>query len=1016
MKSLLPSLVLISIVVLSAQAQVGQQAAAALSSGAVEPTPGVDSAYSIIERGPHQQVWAKITWQTNATGRIAARTNSYTELATGLNYKNAKGEWVGAKEVIESFPDGAVAQQGQHQVLFANDLATQGAIDLQTPDGKRMRSHVLGLSYFDSASGKSVWLAEVTNCQGVIAPPNQVQYQNAFSGLQADVRYTCTKAGFEQDIILREQPPGPEAYGLNLDTTKLQVLTEFVDPPQPKVAAAGVPDNAGAVNSPAAVVDEELTFGAMRMGRGKAFTLADESDALSGKTGRKAGFGAGSVPVRKHWQKLEGRDLLIEEVPATAVKEQLQSLPKASGASVEPATNSGRRMVSGKRLLPGNKIASMSDRPMQLAQAAVPRHGAPGFVLDYEMLNSTLTNYTFRGDTTYYVSGFVLVSGAAGGMTTFEGGTVIKYTNSSSATLLIGGTNVCKTGPYRPAVFTSKDDNSVGEVVGGSTGNPATPGLATYLHVGRTCSQLQYLRFAYAGTAVIEDYMSPVPLWHCQFVNCGTAVVDYEMLYPWNQEFYNVLLSCCGKGVVSRGGGVSAPMVVVAQHVTADQLGYFGFCDNGRPLVCVVANSVLTAVTNWFNDGNYDFQLDHCATAASGSGIYQTFGAACYYLVDSSTNRNAGSTTIDSTLLAELRQKTTYPPVVYSNVLITADTSLGPRAQRDTDIPDLGYHYDPLDYAFKSVWLTNATLQLLSGTAVATFGNNGISLHNGSHLICEGAPANLNHIVRYNMVQECSNTNWNGSGGSVVGDWLGGSPSPQTSFRFTDWSMPAQDGYQFSTWGKNMVNSFADCQFHGGTFAITDPSIALTNCLFERVNTTIDDSGTGPLAPTVANCLFFGGKLAVTHWESDAWVFRDNLFDQVNICQDGDFANAYNGYTPGTTRLSPTNGNDVVASISYETGPLGSYYQPTTSYFIDKGSTNADLLGLYCHTTQTNQLLEANSIVDVGFHYPALDSNGDSVDPDSDGVPNWQDARPSDPTIGILSITIETPANGSTVQ
>ena len=94
--------------------------------------------------------------------------------------------------MIESFPGGAIARQGQHQVIFANDLATAGAIDMQTPDGKRLTSHVLGLSYFDAATGTNVLIAEVTNCLGRILPPNSVLYEDAFTGLSASVRYTYT--------------------------------------------------------------------------------------------------------------------------------------------------------------------------------------------------------------------------------------------------------------------------------------------------------------------------------------------------------------------------------------------------------------------------------------------------------------------------------------------------------------------------------------------------------------------------------------------------------------------------------------------------------------------------------------------------------------------------------------------------------------------------------------------------------------------------------------------------------
>ena len=56
---------------------------------------------------------------------------------SGLNYQDPKtGQWIESQEVIEGYPGGAVARQGQHQVLFANDLATPGAIDVQTPSGR----------------------------------------------------------------------------------------------------------------------------------------------------------------------------------------------------------------------------------------------------------------------------------------------------------------------------------------------------------------------------------------------------------------------------------------------------------------------------------------------------------------------------------------------------------------------------------------------------------------------------------------------------------------------------------------------------------------------------------------------------------------------------------------------------------------------------------------------------------------------------------------------------------------
>jgi hypothetical protein len=36
-------------------------------------------------------------------------------------------------------------------------------------------------------------------------------------------------------------------------------------------------------------------------------------------------------------------------------------------------------------------------------------------------------------------------------------------------------------------------------------------------------------------------------------------------------------------------------------------------------------------------------------------------------------------------------------------------------------------------------------------------------------------------------------------------------------------------------------------------------------------------------------------------------------------------------------------------------------------------------------------------------------------DLDGDGIPNYKDARPLDPTVGIMTITIESPANGASI-
>ncbi len=157
------------------------------SSGKVQ-----DTDYAVVERGPNHRVLQRISYTITPDGKQIPQIHSYVELASGLNHQDARGQWVESKEEIETFPGGAMARQGQHKVIFAHNLATVGAIDMELPDGQRLRSHVLGLSYFDSFSGKSVMIAEVKDCEGKVMG-NQVIYENAFTDFQADVRYTYTK-------------------------------------------------------------------------------------------------------------------------------------------------------------------------------------------------------------------------------------------------------------------------------------------------------------------------------------------------------------------------------------------------------------------------------------------------------------------------------------------------------------------------------------------------------------------------------------------------------------------------------------------------------------------------------------------------------------------------------------------------------------------------------------------------------------------------------------------------------
>lgn len=59
---------------------------------------------------------------------------------------------------------------------------------------------------------------------------------------------------------------------------------------------------------------------------------------------------------------------------------------------------------------------------------------------------------------------------------------------------------------------------------------------------------------------------------------------------------------------------------------------------------------------------------------------------------------------------------------------------------------------------------------------------------------------------------------------------------------------------------------------------------------------------------------------------------------------------------------------------------------------------------------------ETNFLVDGGQWSSGFFRVTLGIDRDGDGIPDWQDARPNDSSIGLMRVTIEIPVNGSNVQ
>lgn len=466
-------------------------------------------------------------------------------------------------------------------------------------------------------------------------------------------------------------------------------------------------------------------------------------------------------------------------------------------------------------------------------------------------------------------------------------------------------------------------------------------------------------------------------------------------------------------------------MAVNAEHLTANGASYLAYAGatgaNVNAINCIFASVTSLSANgnttfNGLNNGFYSAPSFGSSQFPTDSNPFQSVGKGAHYLAGS-TFRNVGTTSINSTLAADLKHRTTYAPIVRTSDF-TGNTTLSREAPRDTDTPDLGYHYDPLDYCWSGLNLISATLTLADGVAVANYGTKGTVLRNGAQFVSEGTPTALNRLTRYTTVQE-QPLAWGTTGATIALLEFNGnaSPLPQVRLRFTDLSMLADTLSKRqllnTAGGANVVSllSLQDCQwrglYHDGR-ALTGyvMSIALVNNLFERGNVSLGQNVGAGYQPFTLNCynnLFVRGAAGFSYDSpGTTWTVKDNFFDCDSLWGGAAAFNvSHNGYRSGLTSLGGS-GNVTGLVPDYQNGPaanwfgvVGRYYYPagggTTSLknLLDVGSRSSAAAGLFHYTILSGQAKDGFSTVDMGYHYVSTNGSGIPLDVNSDGTADY---------------------------
>ncbi|RMG22303.1 MAG: hypothetical protein D6724_10645 [Armatimonadetes bacterium] len=389
----------------------------------------------------------------------------------------------------------------------------------------------------------------------------------------------------------------------------------------------------------------------------------------------------------------------------------------------------------------------------------------------------------------------------------------------------------------------------------------------------------------------------------------------------------------------------------------------------GSPASVTLKNSLLVEVAAIQDYTGRNDRAYGNAEEASAAGVFQTVGGGAYYLAANSLYRDRGTDQIDANLLADFAEMTTYPPELRATAITSSDT-WGPRTARDTDQPDLGYHYPALDYWVSQVAIQNATLTLRNGVAVAAGAPDGFELDPGGTLTAEAGTLEMNRLLHQAVAQETSD-----GAVTLIAQTGASGASRAVDLRATQLVMPAGSGSHFSGGAATAQLALRDCEVYGGLLSCWGAgyilrSWGLYNNLWARVSVSLGNGADNNLTVHARNNTFWHCSVSPNMAPGGAWEWKDNLFDHGAIWLYYAWPqNDHNGYV-GLSPMYGSGGNDVsLDSLDYLEDAWGRGWYSDTTRLTGAGSRTAAAAGLADYTTGLDQNLEGTGMVSIGFHH-----------------------------------------------
>ncbi|OHB61556.1 MAG: hypothetical protein A2Y12_00530 [Planctomycetes bacterium GWF2_42_9] len=565
----------------------------------------------------------------------------------------------------------------------------------------------------------------------------------------------------------------------------------------------------------------------------------------------------------------------------------------------------------------GNTFLIESLKFSELEEANYP------VVWDYQNKSGTLNSEEWYADATYYiVDNITMTSGAE---LKIEPGTVIKFNNSKSINAE-SGKLTAQGRPYEYIVFTTKNDDTIGELISGSNHNPAA-GDWNGLYINYD-SNIEFCKMAYCVNGIVSEIFETGDLTIKNNIIYNTGFFGiYVNAQPEEGSINNIciinnlidnVIDCAGIAVDVTDwcygeGNLDIDLLINNNTIKTATNNIYDYT------IGISVNNYLYANLSAVIQNNLIYTAYCGIYAGSENGITEqnnAFGQCTYNVqgaTESSTDKDLTASPFDttntilgsyflnsygdSTLVNQGYGNTSdyYEPgkwtihhvkatdgrLIVSPTSLTADTTWQPTADVDTGTVDIGYHHPRVDYCIYDEYgvdLDGYDLTIYPGTVIAMgieqSGHWGLTLYDeGSEINCSGIAGEDGKIkFVYTPLASAKRMNCQFvcDGPTIE---IAGQNTNDSKFEFTDFI-----GVRLSVWndqssGIQFENPIHDCLFKYAGMFVDNADLNIINSIFECC---------GLAAFTFDNWLY-GGDVGIVNCNFDRNEIGVCLFNDAEI-------------------------------------------------------------------------------------------------------------------------------------